>query len=44
MTMSIADCLLDFETLPQTDDFRRAAVESTHSVQSVRPIARWKAK
>ena len=32
-----------FETLPQTDDFRRAAVESTHTVQSVKPIARWKA-
>ena len=34
----------NFETLSQTDDFCRAAVESVHIVQSVQPIARWKAK
>ena len=34
----------NFETLPQTDDCRRAAVESAHMVQSVHPIARWKAE
>ena len=33
-----------FETLPQTDDFRRVAVESAHIVRSVHPIDRWKAK
>ena len=34
----------NFETLPQMDDLRRAAVESAHIVQSVHPIARWEAK
>ena len=34
----------NFETLPQTDDFRRATVESAHIVQSVHSIARWKTK
>ena len=34
----------NFETLSQTDDFCRAAVESVHIVQSVHLIARWKAK
>ena len=34
----------NFERLTQTDDYRRAAVASTHIVQSVHPIARWKAK
>ena len=31
------------ETLPQMDDFRRAAVESAHIAQLFHPIARWKA-
>ena len=44
MAMPIADWLSDFETLPQTDDFRRVAVESTQIAQLIRPIARWKAK
>ena len=34
----------NFETIPQTDDFRRAAVKSAHIVQSVHQIARWNAK
>ena len=34
----------NFETLPQTDDFRRAATESAQIGQSVHLIARWKAK
>ena len=34
----------NFETLPQTDDFRRTAVESAHIVQSIHLIARWEAK
>ena len=34
----------NFETLPQTDDFRRATVESAQIVQSVHSIARLKAK
>ena len=32
----------NFETLPQTDDFRWAAGESVHIGQSVNPIANWK--
>ena len=34
----------NFETLTQTDGFRRAVVESAHVVQSVHQIARWEAK
>ena len=34
----------NFETLPQTDDFRLATVESAHIVQSVHAIARLEAK
>ena len=34
----------NFETLPQTDGFHRAAVESSYIVQSVHPIAHWKAE
>ena len=35
----------NYEKLPQTDDFRRATVESVHiRFQSVHPLARWKAK
>ena len=34
----------NFETLPQTDDFHRATVKSAQIVQSVHPIARWKAE
>ena len=34
----------NFGTLRKSDDFRRVAVESVDIVQSVDPIARWKAK
>ena len=43
-TQTLGTRWYNFETLPQTDDFRRVTVESVHTVQSVDPIARWNAK